>query len=303
MNERATRTWTTIGVFVAGAALAGAAVWAVGAVMRPADDPLEATDYTLVEVVQGEVGSSTPAFRDVGDGAKGTDVKQLQRLLSDLGSYHGPVGGEAGPVTAAAIRAWQKNLGVAQTGVVKAGDVVYVPRLPTRVTLDTKVVFRGATLSGGEQVVSGLPASPVFTVPVTDAQAAMIPAGTRVEISSPDGDTWEGYAGTQTRDETSGTVTIALEGADGAVICGKDCGQVPVTGQATLSSTIVTVETTSGTVVPSSALVSGADGQLALIGATGTRIPVSVLAAARGMSVVDGVDAGTKVRVPGEAGQ
>lgn len=67
-------------------------------------------------------------------------------------------------------------------------------------------------MTGGEQVLSALPASPDFTIPVTDAQAGMIPAGTRVEITSPDGDVWTGFTGEQTRDADTGTITLALSG-------------------------------------------------------------------------------------------
>ncbi|MFT4051929.1 MAG: peptidoglycan-binding domain-containing protein [Microbacterium sp.] len=357
MTSRTRRVATGLALFAAGAVLAGAAAWAIVAVTRPAEDPLEATTFTLAEVTAGEVGASiqlntvaewtpvpvganraagvvtsvdvaagaevsqgallytvdlrpvvvaqgeVPAFRDVGDGSSGEDVRQVQQLLTDLGFYSGEVEGEAGSLTASAIRAWQKSLGVEQTGVVAAGDIVFVPSLPTRVAVDADVVFRGASLAGGEPVLSGLPASPEFTIPVTDAQAAMMPAGTRVEITSPDGDVWTGFVGEQTRDAEMGTVVVSLSGADGAVICGDQCAQVPVTGQATLSSTIVTVETVSGLVVPSSALVSDADGQLAVIDEAGERMPVTVVTAARGLSVIEGVDEGTKVRVPGQASQ
>lgn len=347
---------TGVGLFAAGCLVAGAVAWSVAAVTRPADDPLDVTAYTLVEVVPGEVGASlqlntvaewalvpvganraagvvtsvavqpgaevkqgstlysvdlrpvvvaegaVPAFRDVGAGVTGEDVRQVQQMLADLGFYRGEVGGEAGAVTAAAIRAWQKSLGVPQTGVVSAGDIIFVPSLPTRVSLDDELVFRGASLTGGEAVLSGLPAEPEFTIPVTDTQAAMVPTGTRVEITAPGGEVWTGFAGEQSRDAASGTVSVALTGEDGGTICGDQCGEVSVTGQATLSSRIVTVETVTGLVVPSSALVSGADGGLAVIDDTGERIGVTVTSAARGMSVIDGVNAGTKVRVPGEGG-
>lgn len=342
-------------LFIAGALTASVVAWAVVAVTRPAEDPLKATDYTLVEVSAGEVGSSiqlsalaqwdtepmgvnreagvvtgvevdpgegvaqgtvlytvdlrpvvigrgaVPAFRDLSEGASGQDVGQLQQLLADLGFYRGAVDGKARSATASAIKAWQKSLGMEQTGVVLAGDVIFVPSLPMRVTLDSELVFRGATLGGGETVLSGLPTEPNFTIPVSDAQAAMMKTGTRVEILSPEGEVWTAFTGEQSRDTESGTVTVQLSGRDGQAICGDQCAQVPLSGQATLSSTIVTVETVAGLVVPSSALVSGADSQVSVIDGTGSRIPVTVTAAAQGMSVVEGVEEGTKVRVPGGA--
>lgn len=345
-----------LSLFVAGLAVAASVGWALVTVTRPAEDPLRATDHTLVEVIPGEVGSSlqlntvaewtsapvganravgvvtgvnvspgtevtrgsvlytvdlrpvvvaqgmVPAFRDLGSGVTGDDMRQLQQTLADLGFYRGQVSGEAGALTTAAIKAWQKSLGMEQTGVVAVGDVIFVPSLPARIVLDDHVVFRGASLVGGEVVLSALPASPEFSIPVTDTQAGMIPTGTRVDITSPGGGIWTGFAGAQSKDSATGTVTVALSGKSGAAICADQCAEVSVTGQATLSSKIITVETVSGLVVPSSALVSGADGKIAVIDEAGQRIVVTVVSAARGMSVIEGVKAGAKVRVPGRAG-
>jgi hypothetical protein len=71
-----------------------------------------------------------------------------------------------------------------------------------------------------------------------------------------------------------------------------------VTGQTLLLSKIVTVETVSGLVVPSAALLSAADGAVSVIDEEGVSHPVTVETSARGMSVVDGVSAGLRVRVP-----
>lgn len=249
-----------------------------------------------VVVAQGDV----PAFRAIGQGVTGEDVAQLQEMLAAVGYYRGTVDGTAGVSTVSAIMAWQKAMGATPTGTVELGDVIFVPSLPTRVTLDTDVVSRGAMLSGGENAVSALSASPSFSVPVTDAQSTMMPAGTRVEITSPEGDAWEAYAAERSRDAQTQTVNVTLLGEDGAVICGDQCGQIPASGQSTLSSKVITVETVSGLVVPSAALVTTATGQTAVIDETGAEIPVTVTASARGMSAVEGVAEGTRVRVPAE---
>ncbi|KAA9111734.1 peptidoglycan-binding protein [Microbacterium rhizomatis] len=328
--------------------------WAVTTVVSPAPDVSEATPYTYVSVVAGEVGASihlntvvewkpvpvgvnrgtgvvtsvtvgvgdevgqgsvlytidlrpvvvaegeVPAFRAISLGAEGADVAQLQTMLSDMGVYAGSSDGTAGARTIESIKTWQKNMGVAQTGVVEPGDVIFVPTLPTRVALDGAVVFRGATLNGGEPAVRALPSSPTFDVPVTDTQAGLLPPGTRVELTSPDGGQWLGYTAESTAHPESATVTVALEGARGAAVCGDECGQVPVTGDVALDSRVVTVESVTGLVVPSAALVTDAGGQVAVLTEDGERRTVIVTAAARGMSVIDGVEAGTRVRVPGE---
>lgn len=257
---------------------------------------LYTVDLRPVVVAQGEV----PAFRAIGQDAEGPDVAQLQTMLTAIGFYSGPADGEAGAGTVRAIAAWQKSLGVEESGVVELGDVIYVPALPTRVALNSEVIFRGATLSGGEIAVQGLSSAPVFGVPVTDSQAALMPAGSRVEINSPEGNEWVGYAAEQLIDPDAGTIVVTLEGEGDSAICSDQCDQVPVTGEALLQAQIVTVETVAGLVVPTAALVTGADGQVAVIDDDGARISVTVIAAARGMSVVEGVDEGVRVRVPAE---
>lgn len=283
--NRAQGVVTTIAVAPGDEVAQGSLLYSVG--MRP------------VVVAQGMV----PAFRPIGEGDEGSDVAQLQQLLADLGFYGGEVDGEAGPATAAAIKSWQMTLEVKQTGRVAMGDLIFVPELPTRITLDADEVFRGATLTGGESVLRGLPASPVFTVPVTEAQAAMIPSGTRVEVTSPSGDIWDAVATDQVRDSELQTVGVGLTGAHGPVLCDDACGQVPVTGVSRLSSQIVTVEPVTGLVIPSAALITAADGQTAVVDEDGERVPVTVVTSARGMSIIEGVAAGARLRVPaGETG-
>ena len=101
-----------------------------------------------VVVAQGDV----PAFRAVGAGVEGVAVAQLQGMLATLGFYRGVVDGRAGAGTVGAVKAWQKASGVPQTGVVDAGDVIFVPSLPTRVSLDGEVIARGKSVAGGEEV-------------------------------------------------------------------------------------------------------------------------------------------------------
>lgn len=246
-----------------------------------------------VVIAAGEV----PAFREITAGTSGPDVQQIQQLLTDLGLYTGSVDGGAGVGTVSAIKAWQRSLGVEATGIVEPGDVIFVSVLPTRVALNDEI-RRGVALIGGEKLVNGLSLTPSFSIPVTDAQASVMPAGTRVEITSPNGDVWEAFSGEQVRDNEAQTVSVALVGGNDAPICGENCGDVPVTGRALLPARVITVETVSGLVVTSAALVTTAEGQVAVIDEEGTRHAVSIVQSARGMSVIEGVDAGFKARAP-----
>jgi len=251
-------------------------------------------DLRPVVVAEGAV----PMFREIGSGVEGVDVRQLQQMLSDLGFYRAAVDGKAEAETTAAISRWQKSLGVDATGSVGVGDVVFVQSLPMRVTLDPEIINRGANLAGGEDGVLGLSNSPNFWIPATEAQAEMLAPGTSVQVNSPAGEEWSGVAGEQVRDPEDGLITVTVSSADGGSLCGGSCDQIGTSGQTTLTSRIITVSAVEGPVVPSSALITTADGQTAVIDDSGRRVPVEIVASAKGMSVVSGVSAGVRVQVP-----
>ncbi|WP_166787583.1 peptidoglycan-binding domain-containing protein [Cryobacterium levicorallinum] len=336
-----------VGLIVA----SGAVGWAAATVLTPAEDVLDSTAFTYVEVVNGEAGSSislntvagwipvaigsnrasgvvtsvnvepgqevgqgavlytvnlrpvviaqgaVPAFQSLSSGSKGADVAGLQSMLAALGFYGHEVDGKFDYATTSAVKSWQESIGLEADGVVQAGDVVFVPMLPTRVALDIATVKRGASLAGGEEVVRGLPAAPVFTLPVTEAQAGLMPTGTRVEITGPDAQTWEGFVIDQ-RSTEQGGITVFLEGKDGASICGEECGSIPVTDRALLRSRIVTVESVVGLAVPSAALLTRSDGTISVIDDEDVEHAVIVVTSARGISIVKGVAAGMMVRAP-----
>ncbi|NYJ19782.1 peptidoglycan-binding protein [Glaciibacter psychrotolerans] len=247
-----------------------------------------------VVIAQGIV----PAFQSLSRGSSGTDVTQLQTMLANLGFYRYDVDGKFDWVTQQAVEAWQESLGLKDDGNVRTADIIYVPSLPTRVSLDADKVKRGATLGGGEDVVRGLPSSPTFTVPVTATQAGLIPVGTRVEITGPDGQIWDGFVVEQVPSTKDDSVTLTLGGTDGKSICGEDCASIPVSDQALLRSRVVTVENVAGLTVPSAALLSKADGTLAVIDNENVEHPVTVITSARGISVIEGISQGMRVRVP-----
>lgn len=246
---------------------------------------------------------SVPAFRPMGSGVAGADIAQLQQFLKARGHDAGPVDGKAGAGTATAIRAGQKRLGIEATGVVEPGDIVFVPKLPTRVSLDAEAIARGKTLSGGEEVIRGLPETPVFTIPVTESQASRMPAGTQVVIAGPEGSHWEAITGAQEHDPVTMSLIVHLNPVGEGPICGEECGRIPaIEGGLRLSTVIVTVPTVAGLVVPSAALIVAADGTVSVIDEEGERHPVTVVSSARGISVIEGAPEGMRVRVPASDG-
>lgn len=283
---------------VTGRNLAGGTVTTI-----PFDASKEATNgevlYTVdmrpVVIGVGQI----PAYRNLTEGDTGPDVAQLQGVLAAGGWYSGAQDGDFGAATTRAAKAWQKSLGVAVDGVVRASDVIYAPELPAKLVIDSKVVFRGAALGGGETVVSAVGATPDFSIAVTDQQARTIPLGTQVSINAPNGGSWSSKVVDTTTDSNK-QIWLVLGSTTDQAICADQCAQVPASGENLLSSRVVVTPETSGLVVPTAALKTTADGTIVVLEPNGTAHSVSVTASARGMSVITGVDAGLVVRVPAQ---
>lgn len=90
---------------------------------------------------------AVPAYRDLAKGvSEGGDVEQLERNLTALGYSPGVVDDDYTATTAAAVSAWQEDVGLEATGEVELGRVAFLPG-PRRVTaLETTL---GEALGGG----------------------------------------------------------------------------------------------------------------------------------------------------------
>jgi len=107
-------------------------------------DALYRADGEPVRLLYG----STPAYRDLAPGTEGADVRQLERNLRALGHDPGAVDGTFDADTAAAVRAWQADAGWTQTGVVRLGQVAFLPG-PRRIG-DVKVATGDVAPPGTE---------------------------------------------------------------------------------------------------------------------------------------------------------
>ncbi|MDO8186847.1 peptidoglycan-binding protein, partial [Conexibacter sp. CPCC 205706] len=93
-----------------------------GATIHPGER-IFAVDGDPVILLDG----TTPAWRTMKVGDEGADVLQLERNLAALGHDPGTVDDEYTAATAAAVRAWQDDWGMAESGRVELGDVVFLP--------------------------------------------------------------------------------------------------------------------------------------------------------------------------------
>ncbi|GAA3670639.1 peptidoglycan-binding protein [Microbacterium marinilacus] len=256
---------------------------------------------SLRPVVLGD--GEIPMFRDLGADARGQDVTQLQSMLSRLGYYSGASDGVLGADTARAIRLWQDSLGLEDDGIVRAGDVVFLPGGRATVTAAEERRV-GDQLSGGEAVLTQLSDVPRVALSLTESQQTLVAAGMRVSAPRPDGQgTWEGSVGQTLPASQQGGVQVELIDDAEAPLCGSECAQLG--GAGTLLVSIHQIEPVSGLTVPASAISIDASGAAFLEREDGQNVQVDVLASADGIAVIsgEGVAAGDTVRIPdrGEA--
>jgi hypothetical protein len=229
-------------------------------------------------------------------GIRGADVLQLQQFLILAGYYDGPAKGRLNTETAVGVKRWQRAVGVAADGVVRAGDILFLPVLPSRVMVASDLQI-GAKVGGGESIIDLLPSTPVFTITLSIEQADLVPLNASVKVRHATGG-WEART-------TSSTVTVAgefvmtLDGPGEEPLCGDDCGTIPVGDPVLYAVDLVAVPQTTGPMVPVAALRTRPDGTVTIVDEAGRELEIQVLAVAEGRAIVAGVDVGTLIRLYG----
>lgn len=242
-----------------------------------------------------------PFYRTLGVNLTGADVRQLERNLSALGYAGFTVDDKYTSSTAAAVKRWQKDLGLAKTGTVTPSQVALAPGA-------IRVAEAKATLGGmaNGPVYTYTGTTAVVTVALDVAKQAMVKAGQRVTVTMPDGTQANGTVrsvgkvatttGDNPQDQKS-TVSVVIDLAKADASAGLD--------QAPVSVTLVTSEVKDVLNVPVEALVALADGGYGVEvvkGSARSYVPVKTGTFAGGKVEISGagITAGTKVVVPGE---
>lgn len=227
----------------------------------------------------------TPLWRPLAAGVTdGDDVRVLERNLAELGYGSGlTVDRTFTAVTRAAVQAWQKDLGGAQTGTVSPTDVVV---LPGRIRVTGLVAVPSGPASGTVLTASGTRRQVTVQLPVSLQELAVEGAEVTVELPG----------GTSTTGHVSSVGTVATADRTNAL---------SQTGESTETATI-TVSITLDKAADAGTL----DGAPVTVGFTSAAredalsVPVdALLAAADGsysVNVVDG--AGQVTSVPVELG-
>ncbi|WKK24304.1 peptidoglycan-binding domain-containing protein [Streptomyces olivoreticuli] len=256
------------------------------------NQPLYEVDRVPVVLFHGEV----PMYRELKKGVDGIDVVQLTENLRALG-YDGVSGvGKFDAGTEAAVKRWQKRLGVEQTGVVKPEHLVF---LPDEVRVADAKAQSGDKVEANAPVLTLSSAERVVTAQVEDMMRAKLKQGSAVKVSVPG-------AGEKPGRITKITLAAAESGADapsGAASGGKPKATVEITLDGTVGPTVqdrlpVTVAfadqvTKDALTVPVEALVALREG--------GYGVQVVTGSAKKTVQVTPGTYADGKVELTGSA--
>jgi peptidoglycan hydrolase-like protein with peptidoglycan-binding domain len=230
----------------------------------------------------------------------GMDVMQFETNLAALGYTGFTVDERFTTGTAAAVRRWQKSLGLAETGTVGVGDVIYSAG---KVRIGSAGARLGSAVGENSLTYTGTARKVIVNASAADASWAV--RGSAVTVGLPDGTPVKGKVA------SVGNQATTSEGGSGEGGSGQPA-TIPVTitiedqkSVGRLESGPVTVEYVGNEVtdvlaVPVAALVALAEGGHGLETADGRFVAVKTGLFADGDVEVSGpaVREGMKVRIP-----
>lgn len=150
-----------------------------------------------------------PLYRPLRQGVKGPDVRQLERALDALGYGRDAgmtVDKEFTAATSRAVKAWQDDRGLAETGSVDASQAVF---LPGAVRVAAAPVAVGDAIGSGRPVLTVTSTGRLVHVDLKASDQGLATEGAKVSVELPDGSTVPG------RIASVGTVAKAPAQKDG----------------------------------------------------------------------------------------
>lgn len=230
---------------------------------------------------------SLPAYRTLAPGVTGADVKQFEKNLWALGYRGFTVDTDYTSATAAAVKDWQDDLGLTETGRVETGQIVYAAG-PVRI--DSRTVQAGAVVQPGSAILDVTGTARVATVELDVDDQRLARKGAGVKVTMPDGSVANAkITGVETKvipatqqddAQTKIVVTISFTGSPKAM----DASAVTASFVASQRTNVLTV--------PVAALLALAEGGYGLQVVDGTSTHI--------MAVETGLFADGKVEVSGD---
>ncbi|MEV4413321.1 peptidoglycan-binding protein [Catellatospora sp. NPDC049609] len=254
-----------------------------GAVVRRGK-PLYRIDNSPVVLMYGTV----PAYRELKVGDEGADVKQLEQNLKALGYDGFTVDKEFTSSTASAVKQWQEDLGLKETGRVEFGRVVFAAG---EVRVESLEATSAAPAQPGGTVLKYTGTVRVVVVQLDVADQRLAKEGAAVRVALPG-------AG-----DVAGKITQAytvIEAGEGqgeaetkieAIVSLADQKAAAAFDQAAVDVTVTAAERPDVLTVPVAALVALREG--------GYGVEVVENGAGRYLAVETGLFSGGRVEVSG----
>jgi hypothetical protein len=246
----------------------------VGDVIEPGNVLYAVGDQPVVLLT-----GTTPAYRTLVAGISGPDAQELNAALGALGYGPAALRGPAfTTATAAAVMKLQAHLGVTQTGVLNADQLVFLPSAARIMAISATL---GATAQPGAVIATATSTTREVVVALDATEQASVKVGDQVSITLPDTSTTPGVvstvgtvatapAGGQQGQNSTPTIEVDVTPTDPAATGALD--------QAPVLVAITTASVTDALVVPVAALLALAGGGYAVevVAADGTHQLVSV---------------------------
>jgi peptidoglycan hydrolase-like protein with peptidoglycan-binding domain len=256
-----------------------------GAVVRRGQ-PIYRVDNAPVVLLYGPVA----AYRTLGPGATGTDVRQLEGNLQALGLGGFTADDTYTAATATAVKRWQKNLGLPRTGQVELGRVLFAPGA---IRVDSVTAGVNQSTGGGQEVLRYTRTGRQVTVRLEVSKQRLARKGVDVRVEMPDGKRVAGRvervytvieAPTDPGSQAQTRIEAVVSLGDPAAAAGIEAAVVTVVFTAAERKNVLTV--------PVAALVALAEG--------GYGVEVVEGSATRYVKVATGLFAGGRVEVSGD---
>ncbi|MFI6762301.1 peptidoglycan-binding protein [Micromonospora sp. NPDC050417] len=186
----------------------------VGTVLRRGDVAYRVDEQPVIVLI-GEL----PAYRALTLDVEGPDVEQFEENLRALGYRGFTVDESFGKSTAQAVKQWQRDLGLTETGSVELGRIAYVAD-PVRIAeLKQRV---GETATPGTAVFTVTGTTRTVTMELDTKASAVAKVNTKVQVRAEDGKPTGGVmTAVKTVQDTTGqpktavTVTVSDQSALG----------------------------------------------------------------------------------------
>lgn len=251
-----------------------------------------------------------PAYRPLTVGAEGPDVTQLEQNLRALGYDGFDVDDTYSAATGDAVREWQEDLGLPETGVVELGRVVFVAGAVRVAAHQTNL---GAAAGPGQPVLTYTLTTRVVTASLEVADQHLAPKGAKVTVRLPGGGTVAGTVtavstvaestGSDSGSQPPGSQAPAEDAAVEVTVAVADQSKLGSLDGAPVTVQFVAAERKDVLAVPVNALLALAEGGygVEVVDESGTHVvAVETGLFANGLVEVSGagIAAGTKVGVP-----